>query len=447
MTGIADIQASRLPAAALQDNFADAHPPLTRHQALVESDRCYFCHDAPCVKACPTGIDIPSFIRKIGTGNVKGAASDILTANIMGGMCSRVCPTEILCERDCVRNSAEEKPVNIGELQRYATDWLFANNIQLFQRAAATGKKVAIVGAGPAGLACAHKLATLGHDVTIFDAKPKAGGLNEYGLAAYKTPNDFAQSEIAYLLAVGGITIEAGKALGRDFTLADLRGQYDAVFLGLGLGGVNGLGVAGDDLAGVENAVDFIARLRQSDKASVPVGRRVVVIGGGNTAIDAAVQSKRLGAEEVTLVYRRGQDQMSATWVEREWAQTNGVTVRLWAQPVSVTGQDGAVTGVSFETTELNEAGKLVGTGKSFTLAADQVLKAIGQVFVPEILGGGADAPALSGGRIQVDSERRTSVPGLWAGGDCVAGGQDLTVAAVEDGKQAALSIHRALLG
>lgn len=447
MTGIADIQASRLPAAALQDNFADAHPPLTRHQALVESDRCYFCHDAPCVKACPTGIDIPSFIRKIGTGNVKGAASDILTANIMGGMCSRVCPTEILCERDCVRNSAEEKPVNIGELQRYATDWLFANDIQLFQRAAATGKKIAVVGAGPAGLACAHKLATLGHDVTVYDAKSKAGGLNEYGLAAYKTPNDFAQKEIAYLLAVGGISVETGKALGRDFTLADLRGKFDAVFLGLGLGGVNGLGVAGEELAGVENAVDVIARLRQSDKASVPVGRRVVVIGGGNTAIDAAVQSKRLGAEEVTLVYRRGQDQMSATWVEREWAQTNGVTVRLWAQPVSITGQDGAATGVTFETTELNAAGKLVGTGKHFTLAADQVLKAIGQVFLPEVLGVGPESPALRGGRIQIDGERRTSVPGLWAGGDCVAGGQDLTVAAVEDGKQAALSIHRALLG
>jgi dihydropyrimidine dehydrogenase (NAD+) subunit PreT len=301
------IAAGRLTAEQYAENFSDLHPPLDKHEAIVESDRCYFCYDAPCMNACPTSIDIPLFIREIQTGNPLGAAETILEQNILGGMCARVCPTETLCEEACVRMEAEGKPVRIGELQRYATDAAMATNAQFFTRAPATGKKVAVVGAGPAGLACAHRLAVHGHDVTIFDARPKPGGLNEYGIASYKTVDNFAQAEVDYVTAIGGITIVNEKRLGQDFSLAELVEQYDAVFLGFGLGGVNALRAEGEDAEGVENAVDFIAELRQaSDLSSLPVGRSVVVIGGGMTAIDAGVQAKLLGAEEVTIAYRRG---------------------------------------------------------------------------------------------------------------------------------------------
>ncbi len=442
MKDLVDITAGRLPGAVLAENFGDAHPPLTPAQALVEADRCLFCYDAPCVAACPTGIDIPSFIRKIGTGNLKGSAQDILSANIMGGMCARVCPTEILCEQACVRNTYEDKAVQIGALQRRATDWLFEQDIQLFTRAEPTGKKVAVVGGGPAGLSAAHKLATLGHDVTVYEGRAKLGGLNEYGIAAYKTPFNFAQKEVDYILAVGGITVVTDWKLGRDGSLDDLVKGFDAVFLGLGLAGVNALNAPGEDLPGVENAVDFIARLRQSsDLSQLPIGRRVIVIGGGNTAIDAATQAKRLGAEDVTLVYRRGVETMTATPVEQEWAQINGVKIKHWAKPVKVESADGMVGGVTFEYTTL-QGGAVVGTGETFTLAADQVFKAIGQTYAePEFPG-----LALEKGRIKVDADRKTSLAKVWAGGDCVAGGQDLTVASVEDGKRAALSIHATLM-
>ena len=260
-----DIAAGRLPDSAYAENFNDVHPPLDRKAALIESSRCYFCYDAPCIEACPTGIDIPSFIRKISTDNVRGAAQDILDENILGGACARVCPTEVLCQQACVRNAQEAKPVQIGLLQRYATDAQMGSDVHPFVRAELSGKKVAVVGAGPAGLACAHRLAVLGHDVVIFDAKPKAGGLNEYGIAAYKVPDEFAQREVDFVLSIGGIEISNNLALGRDFSLADLRRDYDAVFLGMGLGGVRALGLEGENLDGVYNAVVFIAELRQSE--------------------------------------------------------------------------------------------------------------------------------------------------------------------------------------
>jgi glutamate synthase (NADPH/NADH) small chain len=443
MDGIA---ARRLTAKELEQNFADIHVPLDRKRALVEASRCYFCFDAPCLEACPTGIDIPGFIRKISTDNVKGAALTILSENIMGGACARVCPVEILCEAACVREAQEEKPVQIGALQRYATDWLFEQKLQPFARAKSTGKRVAVVGAGPAGLSCAHRLSLLGHDVTVYDARPKAGGLNEYGIAAYKVPNDFAQHEVGFILSLGGIKIEHGKALGREISLAALRRDHDAVFLGVGHAGVNALALEGEDMPGVMDAVAYIERLRQtSDKGSLEIGRRVVVIGGGNTAIDIAVQAKKLGAEDVTIVYRRGPDNMSATWHEQELAQTNGVGIKHWARPVRLIGHKGQLKEVEFEYTQLDEKGRLMTTGDRFTLLADMLFKAIGQNFVPDPLGKDAkQVIELSDGRIQVNAEHQTSLGDVWAAGDCVPGA-DLTVSAVQGGKIAAHSIDRSL--
>ena len=437
------IHAARLNLADYAVNFGDAHPPLTRPQALIEAERCYYCYDAPCATACPTGIDVPSFIHRIAQNNNRGAARAILEANPLGGMCARVCPTEVLCEQACVRNTNEDKPVEIGALQRYATDAYMAQpGAPLFQRAADTGKRVAVVGAGPAGLACAHGLAVRGHAVVLFEARPKLGGLNEYGLASYKTPDNFAQKEVDWLLSIGGIEVRTGQQLGRDITVDGLLDGFDAVFLGLGLQGVNTLGIAEPTATGLRNAVDFIAELRQStDLSTLPVGRRVVVIGGGMTAVDAAVQSRKLGAEDVTIVYRRGASAMSASQVEQEWAQTNGVKIRHWAAPKEVLSEEGAVRGVRFAITAL-DGHQLVETRETFTLEADMVLRAIGQTFKAEPAG---NAIALQGGRIATDDAGRTSLARVWAGGDCRVGGRDLTVEAVEHGKVAAVSIHEAL--
>jgi len=441
MTQSRDIAAGRCEAIALAKAFGDLHSPLTDQQAFNEASRCFYCHDAPCLEACPTSIDIPGFIRRIATGNATGAGRTILDSNIMGATCARVCPVEELCEEVCVRNTGDHKPVTIAQLQRHATDALFEAGMQPYTREAETDKKIAVVGAGPAGLACAHRLARYGHEVTVFEAKPKAGGLNEYGLAAYKMPDNIAQREVDFILSVGGINLETGKALGDELTLDQLRNDYDAVFLGLGLGAVNALGLEGEEVDAIKDAVDYISDLRQADDLmSVAVGRRVIVIGGGNTAIDAAVQAKRLGADEVTLVYRRGPEQMGATGFEQDLAQTNGVVIRHWAKPVAIKGENGSAVEMTFEATQLDGKGRLEGTGATFTLAADQVFKAIGQAFDAAPLQGGA-APEVSGGRIVIDETRRTSLGNVYAGGDCVAG-QDLTVSAVEDGKVAAKAMH-----
>lgn len=432
MAGNAEIRAGRLSKAEIDDNFADLHPPLTRSEALIEADRCYFCYDAPCTTACPTGIDIPAFIQKIRSDNLRGSARTILSENIMGGMCARVCPTEVLCEEACVRNTHEEKPVEIGLLQRYATDPVFEHSDQLFQRAAATGKKVAVVGGGPAGLSCAHRLAVLGHSVTIFNRDSKLGGLNEYGIAAYKAIDDFAQTEVDYILSIGGIEVRNNLMLGVNFGLDDLRQEYDAVFLGVGLALSNNLGVEGEELDGVVNAIEYIAKLRQAaDKSTLPVGRKIVVIGGGMTAIDVAVQSKRLGAEEVHMVYRRGPEQMSASVFEQALAQTSGVTLHHWASPARILGDD-FVTGVEFDV-DRSDGG--------VRLDADVVFKAIGQ----RMDGNGLASLASESGRFIVDEHQKTSSDKVWAGGDCVVGGNDLTVSAVQHGKIAAISIDRTL--
>jgi dihydropyrimidine dehydrogenase (NAD+) subunit PreT len=441
---IPDIAAGRLPAEVLNDNFSDLYPVFDRNEARVAAERCLFCYDAPCITACPTSIDIPLFIRQITTANPVGAAKTILDSNILGGMCARVCPTENLCEGACVKEVSESRAVEIGRLQRFATDAAMSAGKQFYKAGAPTGFKVAVVGGGPAGLACAHKLAMLGHAVTIYDARDKLGGLNEFGIAAYKATN-YSVREVQYLLEVGNISVKTGQRLGKDMTLTKLCESYDAVFLGMGLGDTNRLGVGDARIEGIIDAVDYIADLRQADnKSSLPVGRNVIVIGGGMTAIDIAMQTKRLGAENVTIAYRRGKADMNASDYERDLALINNINIRHWLMPRQVLSTGGRIHSIELEYTRADK-GKLVGTGETTTLPCDQLFTAIGQVFMP----GDVDGAALvmEKGRIKVDAERRTSVPGVWAGGDCIFGGQDLTVAAVEDGKQAGMSIDRALRG
>jgi glutamate synthase (NADPH/NADH) small chain len=441
----ADIQTGRLASEEISRNFSDMHPPLSRPEALIEADRCYFCYDAPCTAACPTGIDVPAFIQKIRSDNLKGSAHTILKENIMGGMCARVCPTEVLCEEACVRNVHGDKPVHIGLLQRFATDPVFEQNLSLFERGVESGKKVAIVGGGPAGLSCAHRLATLGHNAVILNRDSKLGGLNEYGIAAYKTVNDFAQQEVSWILNIGGIDVRPNTALGIDFTLDAIRDEFDAVFLAFGLGAVKKLGLPDEDAEGVLNAVDYIASLRQSKTMEdLPVGRRVVVIGGGMTAIDIAVQSKRLGSEFVEIVYRRGPEQMGASEYEQEFAQTSGVSIRHWSKPVKILVSD-RVTGIEFERTELDADGKLRSTGDTWSLSADIVFKAVGQSIAGDVFDDAADLFEQKGGKLLVDDDRKTSLPDVWAGGDCIYGHDDLTVTAVQDGKIAANAIDRFL--
>ncbi|PYF10341.1 NADPH-dependent glutamate synthase beta subunit-like oxidoreductase [Rhodobacter viridis] len=433
------VHPGRLPPADYCEAFADVAPPLTAHQAQVAAARCYFCAEAPCTTACPSDIDVPLFIRQILTGTPEAAAKTILSQNIMGGMCARVCPTETLCEGACVREAAEGKPVEIGALQRYATDTLQASGVHPFARAPRTEKSVAVVGAGPAGLACAHRLAMLGHEVTVYDARLKPGGLNEYGIAAYKAPGGFAAKEVAWLLQIGGIAVLENWKLGRNGSVADLLKEHDAVFLGMGLAGVNALTIPGAEFA--TPATDFIAHLRQAeDLATVPVGRRVVVIGGGMTAVDAAVQAKLLGAETASIVYRRSQAEMPASAHEQDHAQTHGVRIVPNAAPVAIRKDEQGYE-VEFARTETRD-GKLVQLDDTLRIKADQIFTAIGQTLgpVPEGL-------TITGGKIEIDAQGRTGLSHVWAGGDCATGGEDLTVNAVAQGRDAAEDIHAFLMG
>lgn len=428
--------------------FEDLHKPLNDLAAIKEADHCLYCYDAPCIRACPTSIDIPTFIHQIKTGNIAGSARTILGENIMGGTCARVCPTEILCEGACVHNGTHngqnscDEPVKIGLLQRYATDYLMMSDApHPFARAPESGKYIAIVGAGPAGLACAHRAAMQGHNVTVYEAKAKAGGLNEYGLAAYKMIDDFAAREVTFLLGIGGIEIKYGTPFGTGISLDKLRQDHDAVFIAIGLGGTNNLDLAGEDMGGISDAIDFIETIRQSDDpAALDPGRNILVIGGGNTAIDAAVQAKKLGSRTVTLAYRRGEQQMGATGYELDLARRSGVIVNLWSKPVALQGGD-TITSVTFEQTRLKD-GKLVGTGETYDIVCDGLLKAIGQKLGEQKLG----EPELNGlvikhGKLAISDDYQTNVPGVFAGGDCVATGEDLTVQAVQDGKQAAIAM------
>lgn len=445
-------------AAVLEKNFAPIKPPMLPNEAVIEASRCLFCHDAPCVQICPSSIDIPMFIRQIMSKNPKGSAKTIFTQNILGKSCGQVCPTEVLCEGACVYNDLNEKPIDIGRLQAYASSYAIENNIRFFHKGESTGKKVAVVGGGPAGLACAHELTRLGHAVTVYEAHEKAGGLNAYGVAPYKYSNREAEQEVAYVSEIG-FEIKTSIRVVPDnlppngnstpkITLSALEKEYDAIFLGLGLGKSKRPGVPGETLQHVHGAAEFIARLREKD-LKIEVGRRVVVIGAGNTAIDACVESAKLGAD-VTLVYRRTAEDQNAYTFEVDLAKQQGVQFKYLTSPVEILGTD-AVEGLKCVQNQV-VAGS--GDGKSsiepvpgseFVIPCDMVIFATGQEKMLAFYQGIPEM-AVKDGKVVVNVNFQTANPKYFAGGDCVNGGKEV-VNAVAHGRDAARGIDRYLKG
>ena len=421
-------------------NFAQLKPLMTRNEALYESARCLFCFDAPCITACPSGIDIPQFIRQINTGNDTGAARTIYEANYFGNACGKVCPTEVLCEGACVYNLQEVKPIEIGRLQSYATTHAIAGNKKLFQVGAATGKKVAIIGAGPAGISCACELRTMGYDVTIFEAQAQPSGLTVYGVAPYKITNEETLAEMAYLQAQFGYSIKYNSPITSAGQLTELEAEYDALFLGIGLGKTSALGLPGEHLAGCVGAVEFIADLRQQHAATY-VGRRVVVLGGGNTAMDAASEAARLGAEQVTLAYRRAKEEKGAYEFEYDLAKSVGVKGLFNAAPLEILGAD-AVEGVRFVRTAVVNDQVTEVPGSEFIVPCDMVIKATGQAKQLEFLQLIAGLQLDGRGRIVADAHTgQTTNPKYFTSGDARNGGAEVVNAAAE-AKVAARGIH-----
>lgn len=444
------IQNNRLTEKQYAENFSDIHPPFDKKEAvLVEANRCLFCYDAPCIKQCPTSINIPKFIKQITTENIKGSAHTIFESNIFGGGCSRVCPVEKLCEGSCVYNLMHEDPIPIAKLQRYSTEKAIKEKWQLFERktlqnspSGVGGKKVAVIGAGPAGLSCAHVLSREGIDVTVFEKESRGGGLMTYGIAAYKVTPEFCQDEVDFITSLGGINIEYNKELGKNLSLAELKVQYDAVFFGIGVGLARQLEIPGEELEGVVDAIEFIYNLRSKTYNQIPVGDKVAVIGLGMTAIDAATQAKRLGADEVTIVYRRTQDEMPCTQVELDIAKLDGCTILWLAAPKEILGESGKVKGLVCSVIELGVAdisGRRapVDTGKTIILEVDMIIKAAGQMPFQKLI----DANDLqnTNGKIVV-KQNVTNIEGVFAGGDCVNGGKEV-VDAVQAGKDGAMAV------
>ncbi len=438
------IQSNRLSEQQYAQNFSEIHPPFeTADAALVEANRCLFCYDAPCMKSCPTGIDVPKFIRQITTENLKGSAHTILVSNIMGTGCSKVCPVEKLCEGACVYNFMEEEPIAIAKLQRYSTEKALANNWKLFTRKNAIGKKVAIVGAGPAGLSCAHMLSREGIDVTIYEREKEGGGLMTYGIAAYKVTPQFSKEEVDYILSIGGIEIKYEQELGRNIELAELQNNYDAVYLAFGVGLARQLQIPGEDLHGVVDAINFIYEIRSNGYSNVAVGSKVAVIGMGMTAIDAATQAKRLGAKEVTILYRRTQGEMPCTEVELNIAKLDGCKIIWLAAPIEVIGFEGKVIGLKSAVMQLGDpdaSGRRspIPTGEQFVIEVDMVIKAAGQMPFEWLVN--KNSLANTNGKVAVNNNSITSLQGIFAGGDCVNGGKEV-VDAVQAGKDGATKI------
>jgi glutamate synthase (NADPH/NADH) small chain len=438
-------RAPRLTKEQYSCNFADIQKPLTTEQAVAEAARCLFCFEAPCITACPTHIDIPGFIQKIHNDNPRGSARLILDANPLGASCARVCPVEALCEGACVLNHNHEKPVEIGRLQRFSTDWFFDRGMpELFEIPEPNGRKVALIGAGPASLGCAAALRRMGYEAILFDRNPEPGGLNTYGIAQYKMTRQDSLNEVEYVKSLG-VTVRCGVEVGRDLQTEDLLRDYDAVFLGVGLGGTHKLGIPGDELAGVVEALLFIRKYKTQSYGDVPVGRRVAVIGAGNTAIDAATAAVRLGAERTWILYRRSEAEMPAFDYEYDLAKQDGVIFQWLTAPVEVVGT-GVVEGlrcVRMQLGEPDEKGRARPEpipGTEFLLDVDMVIPSIGQEKLEEWLAG-IDGLKLERGRVVVDpATGMTSVPGLFSGGDCVNGGMEV-VNAVAEGKLAAAGI------
>jgi dihydropyrimidine dehydrogenase (NAD+) subunit PreT len=442
------IKNNRLSEDQYRKNFSDIHPPFeTKDAAMVDANRCLFCYDAPCTKSCPTGINVPKFIKQITTDNIKGSACTILSSNIMGGGCSKVCPVEKLCEGACVYNLMQEEAIPIAKLQRYATEKAISEKWKLFERKSSTGKKVAIVGAGPAGLSCAHLLAREGIDVTIYEKESKGGGLMTYGIAAYKVTPEFCQDEVDFITSVGGIEIKYDSEFGKNISLEELQKNYDAVYLGFGVGLARQLQIPGEDIEGVVDAISFIYDIRDKGYSSVPVGEKVAVIGMGMTAIDAATQAKRLGAKEVTIVYRRTQEEMPCTEVELNIAKMDGCNIIWLASPKEVIAANGKVSKLVCSVIQLGEpdgSGRRspIETNETITLEVDMVIKAAGQVPFEDLVN--TNKINNQKGKVVIDSNTSTSVKGVFAGGDCVNGGKEV-VDAVQAGKDGAGAILKYL--
>jgi glutamate synthase (NADPH/NADH) small chain len=444
------IKNNRLTTEEYQENFSDIHPPFeTKDAALVEANRCLFCYDPPCMKSCPTSINVPKFIKQIATENIKGSAHTILSSNIMGAGCSKVCPVEKLCEGACVYNLMHETPIHIAKLQRYATEIALEKKWQLFERKSSKNRKVVIVGAGPAGLSCAHTLSREGIDVTIYEKESKAGGLMTYGIAAYKVTPEFCQDEVDYITSIGGIDIKYNQEFGKNVSLDQLKSNYDAVFLAFGVGLARQLNIKGENLEGVEDAIRFIYELRNNDFSKIAVGDKVAVIGMGMTAIDAATQAKRLGASDVTLVYRRTQDEMPCTENELDIAKLDGCKIIWLASPKEIQGKNGKVTQLVCDVMKLGEpddSGRRspIVSGEIFTLDVDMVIKAAGQTAFEELVN--TNQFENTTGKIVVSNKTITNIEGVFAGGDCVNGGKEV-VDAVQAGKDGAAAIVKHLFG